>query len=60
MTLDTSAVDLRARRLNDDDKPRPNNYLKESARGRVSIIAMDYLEKPQELVITLLRCPTTG
>lgn len=51
----TSAVDLKARGYAKTINPRLNDYLARSPRGRVGIIAMDYFEKPRELVSNIIK-----
>lgn len=51
----SSAVNLNARGYSKTLNPRLNDYLAGSSRGRVGIVAMDYFEKPQELVSNVIR-----
>jgi hypothetical protein len=51
----SSAVGLNARSYSKAINPRLNDYLAESPRGRVGIIAMDYFEKPRELVSNVIK-----
>ena len=51
----SSAVALKARGYADVVNPRLNEYLAESSKGRVGIIAMDYFEDPPELVSNVIK-----
>lgn len=51
----SSAVSQKARVYSKTINPRLNDYLAGSSRGRVGIIAMDYFEKPLELVSNVIK-----
>jgi hypothetical protein len=51
----SSAVGLKARGYAEVINPRLNDYLVESSKGRVGIIAMDYFEEPPELVSNVIK-----
>lgn len=51
----SSAVGLKARGYAETINPLLNDYLAESPRGRVGIIAMDYFEEPRELVSNVIK-----
>lgn len=51
----SSAVDVKARGFAEMINPRLNDYLAESPKGRVGIIAMDYFEDPRELVSNVIK-----
>jgi 1-phosphatidylinositol phosphodiesterase len=55
----TSAVSLKARGYSKTINPRLNDYLAESPPGRVGVIAMDYFEKPRELVSNVIKMNST-
>lgn len=51
----SSAVGLKAHGYAEVINPRLNDYLVESSKGRVGIIAMDYFEEPPELVSNVIK-----
>jgi hypothetical protein len=55
----SSAVHLNARGYSKTINPRLNDYLAGSSQGRVGIIAMDYFEKPRELVSNVIKMNST-
>jgi hypothetical protein len=51
----SSTVGLKAHGYADDINPRLSDYLVESSKGRVGIVAMDYFEEPPELVSNVIK-----
>ena len=51
---------LKARGYAKTINPRLNDYLAGSPPGRVAIIAMDYFEKPRELVPNVIKMNSTA
>jgi 1-phosphatidylinositol phosphodiesterase len=51
----SSAVGLRAVGYSKAINPRLSDYFEKSPRGRIGIVAMDYFEKPQELVPNVIK-----
>lgn len=51
----SSAVGLKAHGYAEVINPRLNDYLVESAKGRVGIIAIDFFEEPPELVSNVIK-----
>ena len=56
----SGAVGLTARGYAEKINPRLSDYLEESPRGRVGIIAMDYFEQPHELVANVIKVNANG
>ncbi len=54
-----SAVGPTARGYSKKINPRLNDYLAESAPGRIGIIVMDYFEQPRELVSNVIKANVT-
>jgi 1-phosphatidylinositol phosphodiesterase len=55
----SSAVGLTARGYSDKINPRLSDYLDKSPPGRIGIIAMDYFERPRELVTNVIKTNVT-